>query len=240
MADYVGAIDQGTTSTRFMIFDHAGKVVAVDQKEHEQIFPKPGWVEHDPLEIMERTHEVIAGALKKAGISGNDLAAVGVTNQRETTIVWERSSGKPIHNALVWQDTRTDQICNELVGRRRPGPVPRGDGSSDRDLLLGAEDPVDPGQRRGSAGAGRGRRAAVRQHRHLGDLEHHRRPRRRRPRHRRDERQPHDADGPADPRLGRRDLGCDRSPSGGPARDPVVQPDVRRRDGRLGRHPGRG
>src|SRR6478736_6348062 len=114
MADYVGAIDQGTTSTRFMIFDHAGKVVAVDQKEHEQIFPKPGWVEHDPLEIMERTHEVIAGALKKAGISGNDLAAVGVTNQRETTIVWERSSGKPIHNALVWQDTRTDQICNEL------------------------------------------------------------------------------------------------------------------------------
>src|SRR5436190_5856148 len=114
MADYVGAIDQGTTSTRFMIFDHAGKVVAVDQKEHEQIFPKPGWVEHDPLEIMERTHEVIAGALKKAGISGSDLAAVGVTNQRETTIVWERSSGKPIHNALVWQDTRTDRICNEL------------------------------------------------------------------------------------------------------------------------------
>src|SRR6476469_6716277 len=114
MADYVGAIDQGTTSTRFMIFDHAGKVVAVYQKEHEQIFPNPGWVEHDPLEIMERTHEVIAGALKKAGISGSDLAAVGVTNQRETTIVWERSSGKPIHNALVWQDTRTDQICHEL------------------------------------------------------------------------------------------------------------------------------
>jgi glycerol kinase len=114
MADYVGAIDQGTTSTRFMIFDHAGQVVAVDQKEHEQIFPKPGWVEHDPLEIMERTHEVVAGSLKKAGISGSDLAAVGVTNQRETTIVWERSSGKPIHNALVWQDTRTDQICNEL------------------------------------------------------------------------------------------------------------------------------
>ena len=114
MADYAAAIDQGTTSTRFMIFDHAGQVVAVDQKEHEQIFPKPGWVEHDPMEIIERTHEVIAGALKKAGISGSDLAAVGVTNQRETTVVWERSSGKPIHNALVWQDTRTDQICNEL------------------------------------------------------------------------------------------------------------------------------
>jgi glycerol kinase len=116
MADYVGAVDQGTTSTRFMIFDHAGAVVGVDQKEHEQIFPKPGWVEHDPMEILERMHEVIAGALKKTGISGSDLAAVGVTNQRETTIVWERSSGKPIHNALVWQDTRTDQICNELSG----------------------------------------------------------------------------------------------------------------------------
>jgi glycerol kinase len=114
MADYVGAVDQGTTSTRFMIFDHAGAVVGVDQKEHEQIFPKPGWVEHDAMEIIERTHEVIAGALKKTGISGSDLAAVGVTNQRETTVVWERSSGKPIHNALVWQDTRTDQICNEL------------------------------------------------------------------------------------------------------------------------------
>jgi glycerol kinase len=116
MADYVGAVDQGTTSTRFMIFDHAGGIVGVDQKEHEQIFPKPGWVEHDPMEIVERTHEVIAGALKKTGISGSDLAAVGVTNQRETTVVWERSSGKPIHNALVWQDTRTDQICNELSG----------------------------------------------------------------------------------------------------------------------------
>src|SRR5213080_3927652 len=114
MARYAAAIDQGTTSTRFMIFDHAGQVVAVDQRENEQIFPKPGWVEHDPMEIIERTHEVVTGALKKAGISASDLAAVGVTNQRETTVVWERSSGKPIHNALVWQDTRTDQICNEL------------------------------------------------------------------------------------------------------------------------------
>jgi glycerol kinase len=85
MAKYVGAVDQGTTSTRFMIFDHAGKVVGVDQKEHEQIYPKPGWVEHDALEIWERTQEVIEGALKKSGVSAADLAAVGVTNQRETT-----------------------------------------------------------------------------------------------------------------------------------------------------------
>ncbi|HEV8563490.1 MAG TPA: glycerol kinase GlpK [Actinomycetota bacterium] len=114
MADYVGAIDQGTTSTRFMIFDHSGGVVGVDQKEHEQIYPKPGWVEHDAKEIQTRTNEVIEGALKKAGISAGDLAAVGVTNQRETTLVWDRTTGEPVYNALVWQDTRTQGIVDEL------------------------------------------------------------------------------------------------------------------------------
>ncbi|MCJ7733585.1 MAG: FGGY family carbohydrate kinase, partial [Anaerolineales bacterium] len=112
---YVGAVDQGTTSTRFMIFDHSGKVIGVDQKEHEQIYPKPGWVEHDPMEIWDRTQDVIKGALKKTGVSADEIAAVGVTNQRETTVVWEKATGKPIHNAIVWQDTRTDQICNELA-----------------------------------------------------------------------------------------------------------------------------
>ena len=115
MTKYAGALDQGTTSTRFMIFDHSGQVVAVDQKEHEQIYPKPGWVEHDPLEIWTRSTEVIRGALAKAGITAKDLAAVGITNQRETTVVWDRKTGKPVHNAIVWQDTRTDQICNELA-----------------------------------------------------------------------------------------------------------------------------
>ena len=115
MAKYVGAVDQGTTSTRFMIFDHAGKVVAVDQKEHEQIFPKPGWVEHNPMEIWERTQEVIHGCLSKANIAPADLAAVGITNQRETAVVWEKATGKPVYNAIVWQDTRTDLICNELA-----------------------------------------------------------------------------------------------------------------------------
>jgi glycerol kinase len=114
MADYAAALDQGTTSTRFMIFDHEGKVVAIDQKEHGQIYPKPGWVEHDPVEITMRSDQVIAGTLQKAGLKASDLAAVGVTNQRETTVVWEKSSGKPVYNAIVWQDTRTDQICNEL------------------------------------------------------------------------------------------------------------------------------
>jgi glycerol kinase len=114
MAEYVGAVDQGTTSTRFMIFDHGGNVVGVDQKEHEQIYPKPGWVEHDPMEILTRMNEVIDGGLKKAGIKASDLAAVGVTNQRETTVVWDRKTGKPIYNALVWQDTRTQGVVDEL------------------------------------------------------------------------------------------------------------------------------
>ncbi len=114
MADYVGAIDQGTTSTRFMIFDHGGNVVGVDQKEHEQIYPKPGWVEHDPKEIWARTTDVIDGALAKAKLSASDLAAVGITNQRETTVVWNRNTGEPLYNALVWQDTRTQGVVDEL------------------------------------------------------------------------------------------------------------------------------
>lgn len=115
MAKYVGAVDQGTTSTRFMVFDHGGKVVGYEQKEHEQIYPKPGWVEHDPLEIWQATQDVISGTLKKLHLEPKDLAAVGVTNQRETAVVWEKATGKPVYNAIVWQDTRTDQICNELA-----------------------------------------------------------------------------------------------------------------------------
>jgi glycerol kinase len=115
MPKYVGALDQGTTSTRFMIFDHGGQVVAIHQKEHEQIYPKPGWVEHDPAEIWARSQEVIKGALEKAGIAASDLAAVGITNQRETTVVWDRNTGKAVHNAIVWQDTRTDVIVNEFA-----------------------------------------------------------------------------------------------------------------------------
>ncbi|HMU94887.1 MAG TPA: glycerol kinase GlpK, partial [Anaerolineales bacterium] len=115
MSKYVAAIDQGTTSTRFIIFDHGGNVIAVDQKEHRQIYPKPGWVEHDPLEVWERTQEVMKGALQKSGIQAADIAAIGITNQRETAVVWDKSTGKPVYNAIVWQDTRTDVICNELA-----------------------------------------------------------------------------------------------------------------------------
>jgi glycerol kinase len=104
--DYIGAIDQGTTSTRFMVFDKAGRVLCGAQKEHQQIFPRPGWVEHNATEIFRRTEEVIGEALEKRGLGASDLAAIGITNQRETTVVWERKTGKPVANALVWQDTR--------------------------------------------------------------------------------------------------------------------------------------
>jgi glycerol kinase len=114
MAKYSAALDQGTTSSRAMIFDHSGRVVAVAQKEHEQIYPKPGWVEHDPKEIWARCQEVLDEALAKAGATAADIAALGITNQRETTVVWDRNTGEPIHNALVWQDTRTDKLVDEL------------------------------------------------------------------------------------------------------------------------------
>ncbi|QEH92424.1 glycerol kinase GlpK [Dermacoccus abyssi] len=113
---YVASIDQGTTSTRCMIFDHDGNVVAVGQMEHEQIFPKAGWVEHDAAEIWDNTRKVCAEALAKKDLDSDDIAAVGITNQRETTVVWDKKTGKPVYNAIVWQDTRTDPICKELAG----------------------------------------------------------------------------------------------------------------------------
>jgi glycerol kinase len=114
MTDYVAAIDQGTTSTRCIIFDRAGRVVASDRRELAQRFPRPGWVEHDALEILDGARRVAAGALAKAGVRASELAAVGITNQRETTVVWERATGRPIHPAIVWQDVRTQGICDAL------------------------------------------------------------------------------------------------------------------------------
>jgi len=115
MTRYVGAIDQGTTSTRFIVFDRGGNIITSVQMEHRQIFPKPGWVEHDPMEIWQNTQEVAGAALARAGLGATDLAAVGITNQRETTVLWDRRSGKPLHNALVWQDTRVDQLVAQYA-----------------------------------------------------------------------------------------------------------------------------
>jgi glycerol kinase len=131
MPDFVGAVDQGTTSTRFMIFDHGGNEVARHQLEHEQILPQAGWVEHNPTEIWERTRSVIETTLHKANLGAADLAALGITNQRETAVVWNRRTGRPYYNAIVWQDTRTDRIASALdregkgdVIRRKAGLPP--------------------------------------------------------------------------------------------------------------------
>ncbi len=110
MTKFIGSIDQGTTSSRFIVFDAQGDIVAMDQREHEQIYPRAGWVEHDPLEIWRNTLHVVEAALEKAGLKAADLAAVGITNQRETTLLWDRATGQPLHNAVVWMDTRTDDL----------------------------------------------------------------------------------------------------------------------------------
>jgi len=114
MADFVGAIDQGTTSTRFMLFDHGGKEVGKHQLEHEQILPEAGWVEHSPVEIWERSRSVVQTAMNELGLAASDVAALGITNQRETTVVWNKKTGRPYYNAIVWQDTRTDRIASAL------------------------------------------------------------------------------------------------------------------------------
>ncbi|WP_030435889.1 glycerol kinase GlpK [Actinoplanes subtropicus] len=131
MADFVGAVDQGTTSTRFMIFDHGGNEVARHQLEHEQILPQAGWVEHNPVEILDRTTTVVRTAMQHANLQATDLAALGITNQRETAVVWDRRTGRPYYNAIVWQDTRTDRIASALdrdgrgdVIRRKAGLPP--------------------------------------------------------------------------------------------------------------------
>jgi glycerol kinase len=118
---YIAAIDQGTTSSRCMIFDHDGAVVSVAQKEHDQFFPRAGWVEHDPMQLWINTREVVASALAKADLTKRDIAAIGITNQRETAVVWDRNTGEPVYNAIVWQDTRTDALCTELGGDEGAG-----------------------------------------------------------------------------------------------------------------------
>lgn len=115
MTNYIGAIDQGTTSSRFIVFDRRGTIISVAQKEHRQIYPKPGWVEHDPLEILANTNEVIGAALARANLTAADIAAVGITNQRETTVLWNKTTGQPICNALVWMDARTDQLVQRYT-----------------------------------------------------------------------------------------------------------------------------
>ena len=162
--------------------------------------PQPGWVEHDANEIWRRTREVIADALEQRALRPADLAAIGITNQRETTVVWDRHTGAPVYNALVWQDTRTADAVAETGARWRPGPLPRQDRPAAGHLFQRAQDPLDSGQRRRRARARRSGRPAVRQHRYVPAVESHRRP----APHRLHQRQPHHADEPGDAGLGRR------------------------------------
>ena len=115
MPDYIGAIDQGTTSTRFIVFDRCGKIVSTAQKEHRQLYPQPGWVEHEPAEIWRNTCAVIADAMSQRRLTAQDFAAIGITNQRETTVVWNRKTGEPLYNAVVWQDTRVGDYVADFA-----------------------------------------------------------------------------------------------------------------------------
>ena len=167
---YVLAIDQGTTSSRAILFDRAGGLVAVDQKEHAQILPRAGWVEHDATEIWSNVRAVVAGVLSAAEVNRHEIAAVGITNQRESAVVWDRATGEPVHNVIVWQDTRTRRICDRLAAaapdaastpgagrlpRLRPLQGPGGPGAGH--LLRRPQGGLDPGERGGRPRACRGR-----------------------------------------------------------------------------------
>jgi glycerol kinase len=148
VAEFVVSIDQGTTSTRAMVFDHGGVEVGRHQLEHEQILPRAGWVEHNPVEIWERTSSVLASVLNSTNLQASDLAALGITNQRETAVVWNRRTGRPYYNAIVWQDTRTDRIASALDRDGRGDVIRRKARAAAGDVLLRGQGAVDLGQRR--------------------------------------------------------------------------------------------
>ena len=146
MEKYILALDQGTTSSRAILFNNSGEIVSVAQKEFRQIYPKAGWVEHDAQEIWSSQAGVAAEAVAAIGANGLNLAAIGITNQRETTVIWERESGKPIHNAIVWQDRRTAEYCDELKARGLAEKNSAENRSGGGCLLLRNQGQVDPGQ----------------------------------------------------------------------------------------------
>jgi glycerol uptake facilitator protein len=196
---YVLAIDQGTNQLPRDPLRPRGTIVATGQKEHEQIFPRAGWVEHDPNEIWHNVREVVGIALSHRGVNRQRDRGVGITNQRETAVVWDKTTGEPVYNAIVWQDTRTPSICRGLAGDVGLGQVQGHRRPAAGDVLLRPQGQVDPRQRRGRPREGRGRRPAHGHHRHLGAVEHDRRRRRRRARHRRHQRLAHHADEPRHP-----------------------------------------
>ena len=167
MATYLAAIDQGTTSTRCIVFNRDGRIVGSAHKEHAQLLPRPGWVEHDALEIWRNTIEVVVEAKARAGVAAADLAALGITNQRETTVLWNRQTGLPLHNALVWQDTRTDRWSTDLPSRRRPDRYRDKTGLPLATYFSGLKLRWMLDNVAGARAQGRGRRRALRHHRYL-------------------------------------------------------------------------
>ena len=238
---YVLAIDQGTTSTRCILFDYRGRLVSVAQREHQQHYPHPGWVEHDAMEIWRNVRRLVPQALAQAGVGAGQVAAIGIANQRETTVLWDRVTGAPIGRAVNWQDTRTDALIEELAARTAAA-----DRFSDRCGLPLATYFAGPRIRwmldatPGAAGAGGARRGALRHHGDLADLEPHRRPGGRRPRHRRDQREPDDADGHLHPGVVRRAAGRHRGAAGDAAGDPLLRGGVRQGVGGAARGVHRG
>ncbi len=207
MTQHVIALDQGTTSTRAIVFDARGAIVASAQREHEQIFPRAGWVEHDPTEIWARTRDVLETALSEAGIAAADVAAVGVTNQRETVVVWDRRTGEPVHNAIVWQDTRTQPAIDRIIAEHGVDAFAAQTGLPVASYFSASKvawilDHVDGARARAEAGEllfGTPDAWVVWNLTGGAGWRH--------PCHGRDQRQPHPADGPAHARLGRRASG---------------------------------
>jgi glycerol kinase len=159
---YLAAIDQGTTSTRFIVFDRAGDIVCLAQREHEQIYPRPGWVEHDPEEIWQRTQQVIDEACGAPGFKAKDIKAVGITNQRETTIVWDRRTGKAVSNAVVWQDTRVAELVTRFAEDGGTNRFRARTGLPLSDLFQQFKTGLDPRKRCGREGTSKCGRVAVR------------------------------------------------------------------------------
>ena len=151
MSEFVVSIDQGTTSSRCMIFDHSGQSRGSSQLEHTQYYPQPGWVEHDPIEIWQRTQEVIRGAIESSDIKPQDIRAIGVANQRETVVVWDKNSGKPFYKAIVWQDTRTKDICDRLAIDEGQDRFRSQNRTSPGDLFLWPKDRMDSRKYPGSS-----------------------------------------------------------------------------------------
>jgi hypothetical protein len=237
MKQYILAIDQGTTGSTVLVIDRALSIRGRHTEEFAQIYPQPGWVEHDPEAILASVGRSVERALAAAGVQTEEIAGIGITNQRETTVVWDRQTGRAIHNAIVWQDRRTTSRCQELRAEGYDALFRRTHRPGARPLLLRHQDRVAAGQRGRRARPGKQGRARLRDHRLVFGVAPHRW---RGPRDGRLEREPHAAPGPAHPALGRGPVRPAARADGGAPRGPQLQRGLRHDPGLprpAGRHP---